>query len=342
MAAAEPTRSVLVTGGAGYIGSHVCKALGAAGYRPVTYDDLSTGHDWAVRWGPFERGDLADRRRLAAAMSKHRPVAVVHLAGRIIASESVSDPATYYRANVLSTLSLLDQMRSSGIERVVFSSSAAVYGEPQSIPMAEDHPRQPVSPYGASKLMAERILADYAGAFGLRSASLRYFNAAGADPEGEIGEAHPVETHLIPLVLDAAAGRQPDVAICGTDYPTRDGTCLRDYVHVSDLARAHVLALTHLEEAAGAHVFNLGAGKGATVREVIETAVRVTGRTIAVRVKPRRPGDPAALLADAARARQILGWRPAFPTLEAQIATAWNWLEHSQRRPPLVETVGIH
>src|SRR5258708_2631399 len=313
MAAVERLPAVVVTGGAGYIGSHVCKALAAAGYRPVTCDDLSTGHSWAVRWGPMERGDVADGRRLSAVLRLYRPVAIIHLAGRIIASESVADPAAYYASNLLATWTLLESMRSNAVDRIVFSSSAAVYGEPESTPMAEDHPQRPVSPYGASKLMVERILGDFAAAYGLRSASLRYFNAAGADPSGELGEAHPVETHLIPLVLEAATGRLPHVSICGTDYPTRDGTCLRDYVHVSDLASAHVLALRHLAEKPGAHAFNLGGGEGATVREVVETARRVTGRRIAVRLQPRRPGDPAALLADSTRARRPLGSPPAHP-----------------------------
>jgi UDP-glucose-4-epimerase GalE len=341
MAAAD-TPTVLVTGGAGYIGSHVCKVLAASGCLPVAYDNLSTGHSWAVRWGPLANGELEDGRRLKTVLERYRPFAVVHLAGRIIAGESVADPAAYYRANVTASLALLDGMRDAGVARIVFSSSAAVYGEPEATPMAEEHPQRPVSPYGASKLMVERILTDYAHAYGLRSASLRYFNAAGADPEGEVGEAHPVETHLIPLVLDAARGRLPHVSICGTDYPTRDGTCLRDYVHVSDLASAHVLALRHVAVHAGAHAFNLGGGEGATVREVIETARQVTGRPIAVRQSPRRPGDPAALLADSARARQSLGWRPAHQSLAEQIETAWNWVQLHEKRASLVEPLGIH
>jgi UDP-arabinose 4-epimerase len=340
MAAAD-TPAVVVTGGAGYIGSHVCKALAASGCLPVAYDNLSTGHRWAVRWGPLEQGELEDRRRLSAIFQRYRPFAVVHLAGRIIAGESVADPAIYYRANVTASLALLDGMREAGVGRMVFSSSAAVYGEPEATPMDEEHPQRPVSPYGASKLMIERVLGDYAAAYGLRSASLRYFNAAGADPEGELGEAHPVETHLIPLVLEAARGVRPHVSICGTDYPTRDGTCLRDYVHVSDLASAHVLALRHVAVRSGAHAFNLGGGEGATVREVIETARRVTGRPIAVQTSPRRPGDPAALLADSARARQALGWRPSYQSLARQIETAWNWVQSSDERPLLVEPLGI-
>jgi UDP-arabinose 4-epimerase len=325
MAGPEQAPAVLVTGGAGYIGSHVCKALAAAGYRPVTYDNLSEGHHWAVRWGPLERGNLSHTARLENAIRRHRPVAVIHLAGVIAAGESVSDPAKYYDMNVVGTLSLLSVMRQHGIDRIVFSSSAAVYGEPRETPITEQHPLLPINPYGAGKLACERILHDFAGAYGIRSVSLRYFNAAGADPDAEIGEAHRVETHLIPLVLEAALGRRPAVSIYGSDYPTRDGTCMRDYVHVADLASAHLLAMDYLAGEAGAHVFNLGSGSGATVAEVVEAARAVTGRAIPVEVRPRRPGDPAALVADAIRAKQVLGWRPRFPTLNEQVASAWKW-----------------
>jgi UDP-arabinose 4-epimerase len=325
MAGRELGPTVLVTGGAGYIGSHVCKALAAAGYRPVTYDNLSEGHHWAVRWGPLERGNLAHTARLENAIRRHRPVAVIHLAGVIAAGESVSDPAKYYDINVAGTLSLLSVMRQQGIDRIVFSSSAAVYGEPRATPITEDHPLLPINPYGAGKLACERILHDFAGGYGMRSVSLRYFNAAGADPEGGIGEAHRVETHLIPLVLEAALGQRPAVSVFGTDYPTRDGTCMRDYVHVADLADAHVLAMDYLSGQAGAHVFNLGSGTGATVAEVVEAARAVTGRPIPVQMRVRRPGDPAALVADASRAKQVLRWMPRHPTLNAQVASAWKW-----------------
>src|SRR5258708_3465179 len=325
MAARELGAAVLVTGGAGYIGSHVCKALAAAGYRPVTYDNLSEGHHWAVRWGPLERGNLAHTARLENAIRRHRPIAVIHLAGVIAAGESVSDPAKYYEINVAGTLSLLSVMRQQGIDRIVFSSSAAVYGEPRSTPITEDHPLLPINPYGAGKLACERILCDFAAGYGIRSVSLRYFNAAGADPDGEIGEAHRIETHLIPLVLETALGQRPAVSVFGTDYPTRDGTCVRDYVHVADLATAHVLAMDCLGTQAGAHVFNLGSGTGATVPEVVEAARRVTGRSFNVEVRPRRPGDPAALVADATRAKKVLGWVPRYPTLNAQVASAWKW-----------------
>lgn len=317
--------AVLVTGGAGYIGSHVARALAMQGMEPVTYDNLSEGHRWAVRYGPLERGDLADQARIEAVMRQYRPVAVVHLASLIAAGVSVVQPADYYQNNVAGTLALLQAMRETGVGRLVFSSSAAVYGEPRTTPIDEDHPKLPINPYGGSKLMCERMIEDFATAYGVRAASLRYFNAAGAEPGGEIGEAHRNETHLIPLVLEAAAGLRRHVAIFGTDYATRDGTCLRDYVHVCDIADAHLLALRFLAHQPGAHSFNLGSGSGSTVREVVATAERITGRKVAIQERPRRPGDPTALLADPARARDILGWKPRYPALDDQISTAWNW-----------------
>ncbi len=331
MAAPEPDRTVLVTGGAGYIGSHVCKALAAAGYRPVTYDNLSEGHRWAVRWGPLERGNLGHTARLENVIRRHRPMAVIHLAGVIAAGESVVNPAKYYDINVAGTLSLLSVMRQQGVGRIVFSSSAAVYGEPQSTPITEDHPLVPINPYGAGKLACERMIQDFCGAYGLRAVSLRYFNAAGADPDGDIGEAHRIETHLVPLVLGVARGERPSVSVFGADYPTRDGSCIRDYIHVSDLAAAHVLAMEYLCEHPGAHVFNLGTGTGATVAEVVDMARRVTGRPIDTKTQPRRPGDPAALVADATRARRGLGWTPRHTDLAAIISTAWHW--HNREKP---------
>ncbi len=325
MAGSEMRPAVLVTGGAGYIGSHVARALQGAGFDPITYDNLSQGHRWAVRFGPLELGELADQAHLEAVMRRHRPVAVVHLASLIAAGDSVVQPADYYQNNVAGTLALLQAMRETGVERLVFSSSAAVYGEPHSTPIAEDHPKLPINPYGGSKLMCERMIEDFAAAYGVRAVSLRYFNAAGAEPEARIGEAHAKETHLIPLVLEVAAGLRRHIAIFGTDYATHDGTCLRDYVHVCDIADAHLLALRFLETRPGAHAFNLGSGSGATVRDVIETAVHVTGRHIAAVDRPRRTGDPTALLADASLARTVLGWTPRYPDLADQIATAWNW-----------------
>lgn len=336
MAAAE-SAAVLVTGGAGYIGSHVCKALASAGYLPVTYDNLCAGHAWAVRWGPLECGDLIDAARLDEVMRRYKPAAVLHLAGLIVVSESVTDPAQYYLNNVSGSIVLLDAMRRNGIERIVFSSSAAVYGEPELTPMPESHPLRPVNPYGTSKQMIERVLQDYARAYNLHSVSLRYFNAAGADEGGEIGEAHPIETHLIPLVLEAAAGKRHFIAIYGDRYPTRDGTCIRDYIHVSDLADAHILALRYLDNSVGAHAFNLGNGAGTTVREVIEVARRVTGNAVPARIELPRPGDPAILLADASRARQLLGWQPVRSGVDQMVSSAWNWA----RRVPATQQIVI-
>ena len=329
-------RAILVTGGAGYVGSHACKAVARAGYLPVAYDNLSHGHAEAVRWGPLEEGNLTDAERLDAAIARHKPVAVMHFAAFIEAGESVADPAKYYENNLNGMLAILAAMRRAGIERIVFSSTAAVYGAPKRIPIDEDDPPAPINAYGASKLMCERLLRDYGDAYGMRSIALRYFNAAGADPDGEIGESHQPETHLIPIVLEAASGRRAYVSVYGDRYETRDGTCVRDYVHVCDLADAHVLALGRLEYGGGARVYNLGQGCGFTVREVIEAARHVTGRPITVRIQGPRSGDPPVLLADAGRAVRELGWRPVRGALEVQIADAWNWtrvgLERRGRR----------
>lgn len=318
---------MLVTGGAGYVGSHACKALACAGYLPVVYDNLSRGHAWAVKWGPLERGDLMKTARLTAVLRKHRPIAVLHFAALAYVGESVADPLRYYRNNVGGTNSLLQAMREAAVDRVVFSSTCAVYGAPSKVPIPEGHPQSPLNPYGHSKRMVEQMLADSAAAHGLRSVSLRYFNAAGADPDGEIGEVHDPETHLIPLALEAAAGLRPSLTIHGTDYPTPDGTCIRDYVHVADLADAHVQALQYLARNRGASAFNLGNGGGFTVREVIAAAERVTGRKIPLRNGPRRAGDPPALVGNAGRARRALGWKPRYRDLEAIIDTAWRWLQ---------------
>ena len=328
-------RRILVTGGAGYIGSHVCRALAASGYQPVVFDNLVHGHSWAVRWGPCEIGDLLDGPRLEAVLRDHKPYAVIHLAGLIAAGDSVVDPIPYYRTNVTGTLTLLEAMRNCQVHRLVFSSSAAIYGEPQQVPIPESHVQAPVSPYGATKAMAERVLADFARTYGLRSTALRYFNAVGAAAADGIGEAHPHETHLVPLVLDAAAGLRPFIEIYGGDFPTPDGSCIRDYVHVCDLADAHVLALAHLAQGDGFEAFNLGSETSASVREVVEAARRVTGQTIPVRQRPRRPGDPAVLIADSTLAKKQLGWTPGFADLEQQIATAWEWHQRyrtSERR----------
>lgn len=318
-------KHVLVTGGAGYIGSHACKALAAAGYVPVTFDNLVYGHRWAVRWGPFVHGDVLDRAALDAAMRAWQPVAVMHFAAYIDVGESVRDPGRYYTNNVGGALCVLRSMAAHDISAFVFSSTAAVYGTPRTKCLAESHTLHPINPYGASKLMVERMLQDFDAAHGLRSVSLRYFNAAGADPEGETGESHDPETHLIPLVLDAAAGIRPHITVYGDDHPTPDGTCIRDYIHVSDLAQAHVLALRALEAGAATTAYNLGNGRGFSVREVIDAARRVTGRDIPVVIGPRRAGDPPELVGDATRARSELGWVPQHADLHEIVRTAWAW-----------------
>ena len=317
--------NILVTGGAGYIGSHTCKALAAAGFTPVTFDNLRTGHRRAVKWGPLEEGDLSDGARLAAVIAKYAPRGVIHFAASSAVGESVADPGAYYRNNVAGSLTLLEAMRDHGVGALVFSSTAAVYGAPQQDLMPETHPLLPINPYGASKLMIERMIEDFAAAHGLRFARLRYFNAAGADPEGEIGEAHEPETHAIPLALLTALGRRPHFDVFGVDYPTPDGSAVRDYIHVADLAAAHVLALRRLLDGGASMTLNLGTGEGHSVLALVAAVERVTGKTLAVRRTARRAGDPSRLVADASAAMSELGWRPAMPGLEAIVATAWNW-----------------
>lgn len=318
--------TILVTGGAGYIGSHACKALARAGYTPVTYDNLSGGYRWAVKWGPLEEGDILDRDRLRAAIDKHRPAAVMHFAGLISVGESVSRPGLYYRTNVMGSLCLLEAMCEAGIGRLVFSSTAAVYGMPRETPIPEGHPTEPINPYGTGKLMVERMLHDFSVAHGLRYAALRYFNAAGADPDGETGEAHDPETHLIPLVLAAAANNGTPVTIYGDDYDTPDGTCVRDYIHVTDLAAAHVMALETLDGAGDDIVCNLGTGTGYSVQELIETARRVTGRPVAANRGPRRAGDAPVLVASAQESKRRFGWQPKHSALENIVEDAWGWM----------------
>jgi UDP-glucose-4-epimerase GalE len=326
MGALNDNKNVLVTGGAGYIGSHACKALARAGFTPIAYDNLTSGHRGAVRWGPIEKGDILDRERLNEVLKTYRPSAVMHFAAHAYVSESVDDPAKYYRNNVAGSLSLLEAMREAGIVQIVSSSTCATYGIPQAVPITEDHPQTPINPYGASKLMIERMLADFGSAYGLRTISLRYFNAAGADPDGEIGEDHDPETHLIPLILEAAARRRPDITVYGTDYDTPDGTCIRDYVHVTDLATAHVLALKALAGGSQSACYNLGSGKGFSVREVIAMASSVTGREVPVKEGLRRPGDPPYLVANATRAEAQLGWKSQYDDLSTILKTAWLWL----------------
>jgi UDP-arabinose 4-epimerase len=324
-------KSVLVTGGAGYIGSHAAKALAEAGYRPVVYDNLVHGHRWAVKWGPLVEGDIADRDLLVRTIEAHRIDAVMHFAAFAYVGESVARPEIYFQNNVVGSLALLEAMRLTGLGRIVFSSTCATYGTPERQPITESTEQRPVNPYGETKLMIERALHWYGQAHGIATVALRYFNAAGADPAGEIGEAHEPETHLIPLILDAAAGRRPAIDIFGTDYPTRDGTCVRDYIHVADLAEAHVRALDHLAAGGGSVALNLGTGRGHTVREVIAAVERATGRPVPRRETGRRAGDPAELVADPTRAAERLGWRATRSGLDTIVSTAWTW-HRGQRR----------
>ena len=319
--------TVLVTGGAGYIGAHTCKALHQSGYLPVTYDNLSTGHREAVRWGPLEVGDILDGGRLDEVVDRYQPKAVLHFAALAYVGESVIEPAKYWRNNVSGSLSILDAMARGGIDRMVFSSTCATYGEPGHLPIVESEPQQPINPYGTTKLVVESMLKGYAGNNQIRSVCLRYFNAAGADPDGQIGESHDPETHLIPLVLAAAYPGASPVTVFGENYATADGTCIRDYIHVSDLARAHVLALAYLADNPGAHAFNLGHDTGISVMEIIEAAQRITGRDIAYTIGARRPGDPPKLVSDSSLAKTRLGWRTEASDLDTIITTAWNWLK---------------
>ncbi|MGQ0662226.1 MAG: UDP-glucose 4-epimerase GalE [Pseudomonadota bacterium] len=319
------TRAVVVTGGAGYVGSHAAKALDQAGYLPVSVDNLARGHRWAVKWGPLETGDILERDFLDAVFERWQPEAVLHFAAFAYVGESVAEPARYWRNNVLGSLNLVEAMRDHGVGRLVFSSSCAVYGAPSAIPIREHAHLAPINPYGAGKVAVESMLRDFGAAHGLMSIALRYFNAAGADPGGSIGEAHDPETHVIPLALEAAAGKRPALTVFGDDYPTQDGTCVRDYVHVSDLAHAHVLALEALEARAPIPALNLGTGAGASVGEIVAAVERVSGRRVRVEVGARRAGDPPALVADARAARQELGWTPRLSDLDSIIGTAWAW-----------------
>jgi UDP-arabinose 4-epimerase len=319
------SQSVLVTGGAGYIGSHACKALAQAGYLPVTYDNLSRGHRHAVRWGPLVEGDVADRAALAAAIETHGISAVMHFAAFAYVGESGTDPALYYRNNVAGTLMLLDAMREAGVENIVFSSTCATYGLPEIVPIAETTPQRPVNAYGETKLAIERALYWYGQAYGLRWVALRYFNASGCDRGGEIGEEHDPETHLIPLVLRAALGTAPPVSIFGTDYETPDGTAIRDYIHVEDLASAHVRAIDYLAKGGANTAVNLATGRGYSVREIIAAVARAVGHEVPQRQSQRRAGDPPALVADPSLAQTLLGWRAECSDLDTIIRTALAW-----------------
>jgi UDP-arabinose 4-epimerase len=319
---------ILVTGGAGYIGSHCCKALADAGCKPVVYDNLSRGHADAVKWGPLVEGDLRDTAGLAETMRAHRIEAVIHFAALAYVGESGIEPLRYYDNNVGGMISLLDAMQMAGVGQIIFSSSCATYGIPRELPIREDAPQAPINPYGRTKLACEWILRDVAQARGLRYAALRYFNAAGADPGGEIGERHDPETHLIPLALMAASGQAGPLKVFGTDYDTPDGTCVRDYIHVSDLAEAHLLALSHLAGGSGNLELNLGTGRGHSVREVIAAVERVTARAVPFEAAPRRPGDPAELTADPSRAGDALGLSPRYTAIEEIVSHAAPWFGH--------------
>lgn len=321
---------VLVCGGAGYIGSHMVRCLLAHRHEPIVYDNLSTGHREAVADTPLILGDIRDPDTLHAVFSQHRFDSVIHLCAHSLVGESMVKPYEYYQNNVSGTLCLLNAMRAAGVTKLVFSSTAAVFGHPSEALVDEEHSARPINPYGASKWMVERILADAAPAYGLRSVSLRYFNAAGADPSGEIGESHDPETHLIPNILRSVLGHGSSLKIFGDDYPTKDGTCVRDYVHVNDLAEAHLSAIRFLDKHDGAHCFNLGSSSGFTVLEVIAAAKRVTGAEIAFERAARRAGDPPVLVASNAKARMQLGWNPAITHIDDIVGSAWRW--HSQAR----------
>ena len=319
---------VLITGGAGYIGSHTAKALSRAGFYPVVLDNLSTGHRWAVKWGPLIEGDLADHKLIREVIGRFQVRAVVHFAASAYVTESMSNPGKYFRNNLANTLHLLDAMVDLNVRHMVFSSTCATYGIPEHLPITEEHRQHPINPYGESKLATERILHWYAKIHDLYWVALRYFNAAGADPDGELGEVHDPEPHLIPQAIRAALGELPHVNICGTDYPTADGTAIRDYVHVTDLAMAHVRALQHAMGHRTSRSLNLGTGKGHSVRQVISTVERVVGTRVPARETERRPGDPPILTADARRAGRILGWKPQYSELETIVRTALRWHAH--------------
>jgi UDP-glucose 4-epimerase len=316
--------AILVAGGAGYIGSHVCKLLHKRGYSVVVYDSLIHGYRSFAKWGEFIQGDIGDARTLSPVFERFKIDVVMHFCAFLEVAESVTEPEKYYKNNVQNTITLLEQMRKNGVDKFIFSSTAAVYGVPERIPIAEEDRKEPINPYGASKLMVERILEDYAHAYDFRSIRFRYFNAAGADPEAEIGEAHVPEPHLIPLILDAALGRRKNIKVFGTDYETKDGTCVRDYIHVNDLADAHIRGVDYLLEGGMTSYFNLGSGSGFTVREMLETVRRVTGRDFKVEETERRPGDPPYLIASSDKARNVLHWKPGY-SLEDIVRTAWAW-----------------
>jgi UDP-glucose 4-epimerase len=316
---------ILIVGGAGYIGSHLNKEISKKRIKTVIFDNLSYGHRDFVKWGTFEQGDLGNIEDIRSVFRKYPIEAVMHFAAFTYVGESVEDPQKYYLNNVKNTLNLLQVMLEENVKYFVFSSTCATYGNPVEIPITENHPQNPINPYGKGKLIVETVLKDYSDAYGLKYASLRYFNAAGADPDGEVGELHDPETHLIPLILDVAAGKREDIKIFGTDYDTPDGTCIRDYIHVTDLAEAHILALEYLQNGGKSDFFNLGNGNGFSVKEVIETAREVTGKNIKAAEADRRPGDPPILVGSSNKAKEKLNWNPKYDELSKIIETAWNW-----------------
>ena len=324
-------KPVLVPGGAGFIGSHTCKALKRAGYLPIVIDNLVHGHIDSVKWGPLEKGDISNPSDLDRVIEKYRPECVMHFAAFAYVGESVQDPARYYQNNVCGSITLLDAMRRHGLDRIVFSSSCATYGEADSLPILETHPQLPVNPYGFTKLIIERALADYGAAYGIRAVTFRYFNAAGADPDGELGERHDPETHAIPLAIRAALGLGV-FKVFGTDYPTPDGTAIRDYIHVSDLADAHVRALAYLDEGGKSVAVNLATGAGTSVKEMIGAVERALSRPVPREYVSRRAGDPPALFASPARAYDLLGWTPRFTTIDQIVASAAKWFERHHSR----------
>ena len=322
--------AILVCGGAGYIGSHTNKELNVRGYETVVFDNLVYGHREAVKWGEFVHGDLANIEDIEKAFEGRRIDAVIHFAAFAYVGESVKEPEKYYFNNVSNTLNLLSVMRKHGCDKIIFSSTCATYGEPEKTPITEDMPQNPINPYGATKLMVERIRKDYRAAYGINFAVLRYFNAAGCDPEGEIGESHTPETHIIPLVLDAASGKREDIKVFGTDFPTHDGSCIRDYIHVTDLADAHIKALEYLNCGGESDFFNLGNAKGTSVLEVVDAVKRVTGKSFKVTLADRREGDPAILVGSAEKAAEILGWVPQYGDIDTIVSHAWNWHENAE------------
>jgi UDP-arabinose 4-epimerase len=325
-------KTILVTGGAGYVGSHCCKAFANEGWRVVVFDNLFRGWRDMVKWGPLIEGDILDRSALDAAFAQAKPDVVAHFAALTYVGESVSDPGLYYRNNSFGAFNLLEAMRAAGVNKLIFSSTAATYGVPHQTPMPEEHPQLPINPYGWSKLFVERLMADYAAAYDLRYAALRYFNAAGADADGEVGERHEPETHVIPLAARGALRDDYEFTIFGDDFDTRDGTCVRDYVHVSDLGRAHAAAADYLLGGGAAMAFNLGTGHGTTVKEIADAIETVSGRPLPRRIGPRRAGDPPVLVASNARAKAVLGWTPTQSSIDEIVQSAWAWAQKDAAR----------